>query len=87
RESDIDILVIRPAEVDEDDIAWREQLMGLEAAASAWTGNDARLLEYGEHELAQLVETEAPIRAAAREGIELFGSRRALRPTRRRAIA
>ncbi|MBA3366436.1 MAG: nucleotidyltransferase domain-containing protein, partial [Actinobacteria bacterium] len=42
RESDIDILVIRPAEVDEDDIAWREQLMGLEAAASAWTGNDAR---------------------------------------------
>ncbi len=87
RDSDIDVLVIRPSEVDEDDTAWREQLMGLEAAASAWTGNDARILEYGEHELAELADVEPPIRAAAQEGIELFGSRRALRPTRRRITA
>ncbi len=82
REGDIDILIVRSAEVWEDEAAWREQIMGLETAAHAWTGNDARVLEYGEDEVAGLAAVESPIQAAAREGIELFGSRRPLRPAR-----
>jgi hypothetical protein len=75
RASDLDLLMIRPAGTNADDDSWREQVMALERAASAWTGNDARVLEYGEEELA----VDAPVLAtAAAEGVELHGSLRRL---------
>ena len=49
--SDVDLLVIRPAQVSEDLDGWREQLNLLEKVVSEWTGNDARVLEYGEADL------------------------------------
>jgi DNA-binding transcriptional regulator YhcF (GntR family) len=83
-ESDLDILIVRPRGCDEDDAGWREQLMELESSAAAWTGNDARVLEFDEEEIRGLAASEAVIQAAASEGIELYGSRRLLRPQRRR---
>lgn len=87
-ESDLDVLLIRPTGIDADDPGWREQVAKLEAVATAWTGNDARVLEYGEDELGAVGLDEPALRAAAREGIELYGPIQLLRgvtkPRRRR---
>ena len=73
--SDIDLAVIRPVATDYDDPVWREQVSALEAAVAAWTGNDARVLEYGTDELAV---GDPVLDTAAAEGIELHGSLRRL---------
>ncbi len=77
-ESDLDLLVVRPADCEPDEPVWQEQISALQAHASAWTGNDARVLEFGEQELTgdgpQQVLTDA-----ARDGIELYGTLRLLR--------
>jgi predicted nucleotidyltransferase len=80
RERDIDVLVVRRPAVDPDDPAWRTQLTGLEAALTAWTGNDARVLELGEEELAV---DEDVVANALREGLEIAGSLRRLRSLHR----
>jgi hypothetical protein len=76
--SDMDLLVVRRAGCDPDSTVWREQLESLSASATRWTGNDTRVLEYGETEL-QGMATEPVIADVAQRGIEIFGSRRALR--------
>lgn len=82
RGSDIDLLVVRPTAVSPDDPLWQEQVATLESAAAAWTGNDARVLEFAVDELAH---EEPVLDAAAAEGIELYGSlRRLLQQVRRR---
>lgn len=82
RASDVDLLMIRPRAVDADDTAWREQVMALQETVSGWTGNDARVLEYGEGELGL---DDPVLQVAAAEGVELNGSlRRLLNRTRRR---
>jgi predicted nucleotidyltransferase len=68
--SDIDLLVVRPADVDEEDAAWREQLDGLAARVESWTGNHAGIIELGEAELAHPSPTLKEVRA---EGIDLAG--------------
>jgi predicted nucleotidyltransferase len=73
--SDLDLLVIRRAATDGDDEMWREQLLTLAEVVGAWTGNDARVLEYGEDELDS---GETVLATAAVEGVELFGSLRRL---------
>lgn len=45
--------------------------------ASAWTGNDARVVGYSEEELPR-IGLEPLLRDAITEGIELHGSRRVL---------
>jgi len=50
-QSDLDLLVVRPASCDQDDPDWRKQLSELQRTGTAWTGNDTRILEFGEHEL------------------------------------
>jgi predicted nucleotidyltransferase len=75
--SDVDLLVIRPTQIAEDLNEWREQLNLLEKEATAWTGNDARVLEYGEGDL-QDEAVRGVIEEAIEEGIELYGSRRTL---------
>ncbi|HEX5308478.1 MAG TPA: nucleotidyltransferase domain-containing protein [Solirubrobacteraceae bacterium] len=79
-ESDVDLLIVRPSNIDPDSQPWARQLTSLQAETSAWTGNDARILEYGDEDL----PTDDPVLVVAlREGIELFGSARALRAVRR----
>lgn len=83
--SDLDLLVVRPRDVDPDDETWRDQLGRLEQDSTGWTGNDARVLEFGEEEIADAA-AEPLLRSAAAEGIELHGSLDTLRrATRRRA--
>jgi predicted nucleotidyltransferase len=77
-ESDLDLLVVRPADWEPDQPAWQEQLSNLQMLASAWTGNDARILELGEQEL-DISEPRQILADAARDGIELYGTLRLLR--------
>jgi predicted nucleotidyltransferase/biotin operon repressor len=74
--SDIDLLVVRPTAVKEDSPTWRNQLGLLERAASRWTGNDARIVELGEDEL---TKAKPLLEDVLEEGIEVFGSLRAIR--------
>ncbi|MET0306280.1 MAG: nucleotidyltransferase domain-containing protein [Solirubrobacterales bacterium] len=76
--SDLDLLVIRGATVEEGADAWEAQLAALEREATEATGNDARILEYGEQELAA-PEIKSVVEEALSDGIELFGSRQRLR--------
>lgn len=76
--SDLDLLLVRRRAVDEDSPVWLEQLASVEREATEWTGNDARVLEYGEEDLA-VRGVAAVVDEAIADGIELFGSRRRLR--------
>jgi DNA-binding transcriptional ArsR family regulator len=80
--SDLDLLIVRPENCEPDDPTWNRQLAALQALATASSGNDARILEYGQEELGQTAR-EPVLDDTLRDGIELYGSRRVLRkPTR-----
>jgi hypothetical protein len=64
--SDIDLFVVRPMSVSEEDPRWREQLDGLTASIVRWTGNRAAILEVSETELTRLAMDEPPIVARLR---------------------
>jgi predicted nucleotidyltransferase len=73
-DSDLDLLVVRPADCPADLPVWERQLADLEQSATRWTGNDARILEFGAHELEARSRTEPVLREAASEGVPFFGS-------------
>ncbi len=84
-ESDMDLLVIRPADREPDEPVWQEQVSKLQEHAGAWTGNDARVLEFDEQELKD-GGPQKLLTDAARDGIALYGTLRLLhRGTRARS--
>ncbi|MGA2454044.1 MAG: nucleotidyltransferase domain-containing protein [Solirubrobacteraceae bacterium] len=73
--SDIDLLVIRASDVDEDEPAWRAQIDGLSDQIQRWTGNYAGIVERTESQIARLSADELPILAELRsDAIVLSGS-------------
>jgi hypothetical protein len=76
--SDLDLLLVRPGDVVEESPVWREQVSALEREATEWTGNDARVLEYAEEDLA-IGAVAGLVEGALAEGALVFGSRRRLR--------
>jgi predicted nucleotidyltransferase len=86
--SDLDLLLVRPSGLDQDDERWHQQLSELSADASAWTGNDARIFEYAE---AKVGPDEPVLAAIADEGLRLHGPstwlRLKLRPSQRESGA
>lgn len=73
-DSDIDLLIVRPADIDEQDPGWRAQLDALNDAVYAWTGNHAGIIELGEADLDQLRSNPPPILADLRaDAIDLAG--------------
>jgi len=75
--SDLDLLVIRAEATREEAPAWREQISDLEERATTWTGNDARVVEFGEADLGD-GSVRAVVEEALDDGIELFGSKHEL---------
>ena len=75
--SDIDILIVRAQTVGAHDIAWREQLERLSRDVRGWTGNDARILEFGEAEVVE--RPPAVALEALADGIDLLRGRQLLR--------
>jgi predicted nucleotidyltransferase len=85
-DSDIDILIIRPARRSPDAPAWRNQIAELQTAVTNWTGNDARVLEYGADELsAGRVTRDRVLRDAMQHGLFFHGSASAIRRRMRAA--
>lgn len=76
-DSDLDLLVVRRKLVSFEDEDWRAQLEALERAATRWTGNDARVLEFGE---AEALRAPPPVLIEALStGVDVHGGRRLLR--------
>ena len=84
-ESDIDILVIRPREVEEEHDLWRSQIDSLASAIHSWTGNHAGIAEIAERDLARLRRERPPvIKDVEADGITLIGDEPATLFRRRR---
>ena len=59
--SDIDLFVVRPADVPEDDPRWRAQLEQISDHVYAWTGNRAGLAEVSAADIRRLRRERPPI--------------------------
>ena len=60
-ESDIDVLVVRPAEVDEDDETWASSMEQLHTHGRRLTGNPLEVLEVSAGEIATLLRSRRPL--------------------------
>jgi predicted nucleotidyltransferase len=73
--SDIDVFLVRPSSVEEEDSAWAAQRDRLATEIRRWTGNRAGLIEVGEQDLDRLRAKRPPIVAELqRDAITLHGS-------------
>lgn len=59
--SDIDLLVVRSADVGPDALRWRDQVDGLSNLVHRWTGNHAGIVEIPEGELPRLRKDQPPV--------------------------
>ena len=82
--SDLDLLLVYP---DGTDVPlWDEQVSTLTSAATAWTGNDARALEYAQADI--VARPDDPVLASVvDEGLHFAGEATWLRTTVRRTRA
>lgn len=72
--SDIDLLLVRPDEVDPSDSGWAAQAAALVECVSRWTGNRCELLELSATEVARLVTSnDALIDSLRRDAIHIIG--------------
>ncbi|HEY8200263.1 MAG TPA: nucleotidyltransferase domain-containing protein [Actinomycetota bacterium] len=73
-DSDIDVVVVKPAEVAEEDQAWGSGLEGWRRHARRITGNRAEIVEVDEREVARLLASRKPLWAnVVRDGLVIFG--------------
>ncbi|MEV0288488.1 MULTISPECIES: nucleotidyltransferase domain-containing protein [unclassified Kribbella] len=55
-DSDLDLLVVRPDEVDESDPRWLQQVETLTDRATLWSGNACQVVEYSAQEIRDLID-------------------------------
>lgn len=60
-DSDIDLFVVRPAEVDGEDSVWLDQVDQLRETVRGWTGNRASISDVWERDLPALLERRPPV--------------------------
>jgi predicted nucleotidyltransferase len=73
-DSDIDLLLVRPDDVDADDQTWAEQRHDLAQSVERWTGNRAQIVDLSTSELAQARRRkEPPVGELQVDGIVLAG--------------
>lgn len=77
-DSDLDLLVVRRRDTEEDLVRWQDQLAALESEATAWTGNETRVIEYGEEDLTD-PNVRGLVEEGLGEGIAIYGTRPGLR--------
>lgn len=82
-DSDLDILLVHPLGHDAD--VWANQVVTLSRHATAWTGNDARVLSYGPVEVMDDDPPDRVLHDAADEGLAFVGDPGWLRRTLRQA--
>lgn len=73
--SDIDVLVVRPDDVDIDDTRWRQELSELATDVRGWTGNRLSWLELSRSETATAAANgEAIVIEWRRDAVPLAGA-------------
>jgi DNA-binding transcriptional ArsR family regulator len=73
-ESDLDVILVRSRDVDEDDPAWRSATERWRGSARRLTGNAVQVLEVGELEAARLLRSRKPLWLdVQRDGLVIFG--------------
>ena len=73
--SDIDLLVVRPEGVDEDDHDWQQDLTALGRAVRRWTGNPCEILDRSPGELHAMADAgERLLAEIRRDGRAVVGS-------------
>ncbi len=72
--SDIDVVVVRPSAVSEDDAAWSESIARWEAHGRRVSGNAVNRIEVRDDEVPRLMRSRRPLwQTIRREGITLQG--------------
>ena len=72
--SDIDLLVVRPAGVGDDDRVWHEAVTDLASRVTRWTGNPCEVLDRSEGELAVMAaDGERLLAEIRRDGRAVYG--------------
>jgi predicted nucleotidyltransferase len=73
-ESDLDLFVLRPLVKRAQGSQWQAQIAELENEATAWTGNEARVIEYRKRDLADPAVREVA-REVLKDGVAIAGTR------------
>lgn len=72
--SDIDIFLVRPGDISEEDERWAGQIEALAANVFRWTGNHAGISEIGEQDLESLrVNSPAIVNSLRADAIDIAG--------------
>ena len=75
RDSDVDLLVVRPDDVAPDDPVWSAHVADLERSVTAWTGNPGQVVEHGAAELRRAAAEREPLIDALRaEAVTVAGA-------------
>jgi predicted nucleotidyltransferase len=73
--SDVDVFLVRPKEIDDDDEHWADQVDQLARRIRAWSGNHAGIVQVAETELGRLNRDRPQVVADIEaEGIALYGA-------------
>jgi predicted nucleotidyltransferase len=73
-DSDIDLLIVRPPAIPDDEPRWRAQVEDLRKQIGAWSGNETTIFEVPVSALARLRDEQRPIVEELRsDAIALFG--------------
>lgn len=72
-DSDVDVLMVRPDSIEEDEPCWQAQVEDLRRKIEGWSGNCAGIVEVTEARLAHLRDEERPIIAELRSDAIVVG--------------
>ena len=73
-ESDIDVFVVRPEKVSDDDIRWSNEVAALSRSIRQWSGNSASVIQATPSQVASMISRDEPIvESLRRDAVSLFG--------------
>lgn len=73
-QSDIDIVIVRPDDMDEDSRVWVDPILRWQEEASCLSGNEIQILEYTRTEVHQRLNSDVPLwDNILQDGIVVFG--------------
>ena len=73
-DSDLDVVIVRPADIDDSDAAWSESIVTLNQDLARAVGNPVNILEVGTNELERRIRSHSELwRSIRNEGIVVYG--------------
>ncbi len=73
-DSDVDLLVVRPTNVDADDAAWRDVVDAIRGGAERLSGNRVEILEVAQRDVRTLIRSKRPLwHEIVRDAVVVYG--------------